>query len=102
MRPAIIIPYFEDQNEPSQPLRQLVLVPDDIEGCETLLRDIWKTVFLGVGKDADTLQDHGLESDKEIVVTRDNLEYGDFQASWGPEHIFITFLDDCQLIVNPV
>ena len=79
-RLAVTSLYCEEQNEPSKPDAQLILVPDDPAERDKMLAELYAESF-----------DHGEE--EEITVT-ETAEYGDLQVSSGTNdvHLFVTFV----------
>lgn len=73
-KPAIVLYYLIDQNEPSQPDANLVMVPDDPKEREEFLQALWA----GVGDSLATIdEDSG---------------YGDIQIGDGDSFFFLTFV----------
>ena len=85
---AIFLTYLCDQNEPSQPQRQVFVLPDDEAKRDAALRAFYQECVL----DSD--------EDEEVPITTDHPYYGDITVGDDP-YMFVTFLDpdepECEL-----
>jgi hypothetical protein len=78
---AIVLWYQEEQNEPSQPNKQLVNLPDNItERNEQLVNQ-----YLEEYGDDDSIDP------KDIIIDDSASYYGDLQVSYGNHHMFVTY-----------
>lgn len=85
MTQAIVVPYCEDQNEPSVPFNSLIQLPEDPGERDLKL----KQLFLKFHED-----DEDIELDE--VEVEPGGEYGDFDVhhKYSDYHLYITKVEE--------
>lgn len=80
MARAILMPYTEEQNEPSTPSSKLLTLPDDEQERNAVLRNLFSESY---------------EVDVDEVEVRPGGDYGDFDVTDDSEyHLYITIIQE--------
>jgi hypothetical protein len=80
MTKAIVLPYTEEQNEPSAPYSKLLVLPDDEQQRNVVLKSLFSESY---------------EVDVDEVEVRPGGEYGDFDVTDDSEyHLYITIIQE--------
>jgi hypothetical protein len=90
-RKAILLPYCVDQNEPSIPLRFVIVIPDDVEERDVLLRKLFIDHVCG----EDCFDVDSIKKEIDIIETP-NDGYGDIAVECNSLglFLFVTYLDE--------
>ena len=78
---AIIVPYCIDQNAPSKPLTETIIIPDEWVDLKEALTDMWLDHFEDI--DAKPV---AKKSDKH------HKDFGDFYVGDGSSYLYVTLI----------
>ena len=80
MAKAIVLPYTEEQNETSAPYSKLLVLPDDEQDRNAVLKSLFSESF---------------EIDIEEVEVKPGGDYGDYDVTDNDEyHLFVTIVEE--------
>ena len=94
MKLAIVLWYTEYQNEPSEPNKQLINLPDSVVERDKMLIAQFVEEHGDEDVKPDDLTVRGDEDVDDLTVESENgVYYGDLQVSYGETHMFVTFAE---------